>query len=88
MLGLTSCARVALSGNPVHALDCVNRDLTQLDGWKTKDGRMMKKHRGRPGMHSLATFFRHSAVLSLPAVLLREVSTVCFALIQLALDGY
>ena len=41
-----------------------NRELTQKDGWKTQDGRMTKKCRVR--------FLRHSAVLSLPAVLLRK----------------
>ena len=52
----------------------LNRDLTQKDGWKTQDGRMTKNCRARPGMHSLARhFFRGSAVLSLPAVLLRKV---------------
>ena len=52
----------------------VNRDLTQKHGWKTQDGRMTKNCRARPGMHSLARlFFRGSAVLSLPAVLLRKV---------------
>ena len=52
----------------------INRDLTQKDGWKMQDGRMTKNCRARPGMHSLARhFFRGSAVLSLPAVLLRKV---------------
>ena len=52
-----------------------NRDLTQKDGWKTQDGRITKKCRARPGMHSLARhFFRDFAVLSLPAVLSRKVS--------------
>ena len=52
----------------------INRDLTQKHGWKTQDGRMTKNCRARPGMHSLARlFFRGSAVLSLPAVLLRKV---------------
>ena len=35
----------------------VIRDLTQKDGWKTQDGRMTKKCRARPGMHSLALHF-------------------------------
>ena len=43
----------------------------QQDGWKTQDGRMTKTCRVRSGMHS----FRHSAVLSLPAVLLRKLAT-------------
>ena len=52
---------------------CVcNRDLTQQDGWKN-DAKM-----SRETVHSrsCATFFRHSAVLSLPAVLLRKVPNV------------
>ena len=35
----------------------VIRDLTQKDGWKTQGGRMTKKCRARPGMHSLARHF-------------------------------
>ena len=35
----------------------VIRDLTQQDGCKTQDGRMTKKIRARPGMHSLAPHF-------------------------------
>ena len=34
-----------------------NRKLTQQDGWKSQDGRMTKKCRARPGMHSLAPHF-------------------------------
>ena len=30
---------------------------TQQEGWKTQDGRMTKKSRARPGMHSLARRF-------------------------------
>ena len=48
-----------------------NWNLMQQDGWKTQDGRMMKKC--CPRLCIPATFFRHSAVLSLPAVLLRKV---------------
>ena len=32
----------------------IDRELTQQDGWKTQDGRMMKKCRVWLGMHSLA----------------------------------
>ena len=33
------------------------RDLTQQDGWKTQDGKMVKKCHARPGMHNLAQHF-------------------------------
>ena len=50
-------------------------DLTQQDNWKTQDGGMTKKCRARPWIPVLARhFFRYSAVLSLPAVLLHKVS--------------
>ena len=50
------------------------QDLTQKDGWKTQDGRMTKKYHARLCTPCLArNCFRHSAVLSLPAVLLRKV---------------
>ena len=40
-----------------------NRGLTQQEEWKTLDGKMTKRCRARPEMHSLARhFFRHSAV--------------------------
>ena len=32
-------------------------DLTQEDGWKTKNGKITKKYRARPGMHSHARYF-------------------------------
>ena len=35
----------------------INRDLTQQQRWKTQDGRMTKKCRARPGMHSLVQHF-------------------------------
>ena len=35
----------------------VVRDLMHQDGWKTQDGRVTKKCRARPGMHSLARHF-------------------------------
>ena len=50
------------------------RELTQQDGWKTQDGRMT-----RETVHSLycyAPFFRHSVVLSVPAVLMLKLPTV------------
>ena len=34
-----------------------NRDLTQQQSWKTQDGRMTKKCRARPEMHSLVQHF-------------------------------
>ena len=46
------------------------RELTQ------QEGRMTQKCRERLGMQSRATFFRHSAVLSLPAVLLRKLPNI------------
>ena len=49
----------------------------EQDGWKTQDGRMTKTCPVRSGMHSLARhFFRYSAVLSFPAVVLRKLATV------------
>ena len=65
----------------ICTLSTLNRELTQQDGWNTQDGwktqdsGMTKRYRVRLGMHmqSRATFFRHSAVLSFPAVLSREV---------------
>ena len=51
-------------------------DLTQEDGWKTQNGKVTKKCRARPGMHSLARYFivmPPSGVFS--AVLLCKVST-------------
>ena len=52
-----------------------NRDLTRQDGWRTQDGRMTKKCFSSNGnAQSRAKLFGHSAVLSLPAVLLRKVS--------------
>ena len=48
------------------------RELTQQEGWNTQYGRMTKRCRLRLGMQSRATFFRHSAVLIFPAVLLRK----------------
>ena len=56
---------------------CNNRDLTQQDGCKTQDGRMTKKM-WRETVHCRSwPFFRHSAVLSLTAVLLSKVSNDC-----------
>ena len=51
------------------------RDLTQGDDWKTQDGIMIKKMLQKTGMHSTscALFLHHSALLSLPAVLLNKV---------------
>ena len=41
---------------------------------------MAKKFRARPRMHNVGRhFFRHSAVLSLPVVLLRKVSGISFS---------
>ena len=49
------------------------RELRQQDGWKTQDGRMTKKCRAKLYLpNSYATFFRHSAVLSRPTILLRK----------------
>ena len=57
-----------------------NRELTQQVGCNTQDGRMTKRYRVRLGMHSLAphflSFCRPSAVLSLPAVLLRKLPNI------------
>lgn len=36
---------------------CINRELTQQNGWKTRDGRMTKKCLVILGMHSLAWHF-------------------------------
>ena len=47
------------------------REPTQPDGWKTHNGRTTKKNEHS---WSCMTFFRHSAVLSLPAILLHKVS--------------
>ena len=43
---------------------------------QTQDGRMTKKCGVRLGVHSLATFFRHFAVLNLPAVLLPKLPNI------------
>ena len=52
-----------------------NRDLTQQDGGRTQDGRMTKKcYSSNGNAQSRAKRFGNSAVLSLPAVLLRKVS--------------
>ena len=49
------------------------RKLTQQDGWKTQDSKTAKKMwRGTVHSQSYTTLFRHSAVLSVPAVLLRK----------------
>ena len=49
------------------------RELMQQDGWKTQDGRMTKKVSRKIGnAQSRPTFFHHSAVLSVPAVLLHK----------------
>ena len=53
--------------------DNVDRDLAQQDGWKTQDNEE-KMLRETVHSHCYLTFFRHSVVLSLPAVLLRKVS--------------
>ena len=50
------------------------RELTQQDGWKTQNDEKMSRKIGNAQSH--ATFFRHSAVLSLPAVLLRKLPIV------------
>ena len=56
--------------------DLLIRDLTQQDGCKTQDGRMTKKMSPKTSnVQSRATFFRHSAVLSVTAVLLRKLPT-------------
>ena len=52
--------------------------LTQQDGWETRDDRLTKKSRETVHSRSCATVFRHSAVLSLPAVLLRKVCIIYF----------
>ena len=44
----------------------------QQDGSNNQEGRMMKQCCIRLGMHSLVPHFHHSAVLSLPAVLLHS----------------
>ena len=49
----------------------VNSELTQQDGWNTQDSRMTKNCCVNWNAQSRTTYFRHSAVLSLPAVLLR-----------------
>ena len=51
-------------------------DLTQQMGWKTQDGRMTKILRETVDSRSCATFFRHSAILSLPALLLRKLPLI------------
>ena len=54
-----------------------NRVLAQQDGWETQDGRMTKKMSRKIGkVEFRATFFRHSAVLSLPAVLLPKLPNI------------
>ena len=54
------------------------RDLTQQDGWKTQDGRMTYKNVAQDRECTVSrNIFRHSAVLSLPAVLLRKVPIIC-----------
>ena len=51
-----------------------NRDLIQQDGLKTQDSRMMKKCITRLCIPGLAQhFFHHSAIPSLPVVLLHKV---------------
>ena len=47
----------------------------QPDGWKTQEGKMTKKCGARlyiPNLESYAISFRHSAVLTVPPVLLHE----------------
>ena len=50
----------------------VTRELAQQDGGKTQDGRMTKKRGARLCIPNLT---RHSAVLSVPAFLLRKLPT-------------
>ena len=70
------CDRSLTSGLCLSQFHCGvvdNRDLTQQDGWKTQDDRMTKKSRARlciPGLEPVLSR------LSLPAVLLRQVSVV------------
>ena len=57
----------------------------QQEGWKSQVGRIMKKCCARLGM-LMCDIFRHSAVLSIPVVLLCKVSIVklklcCFLII-------
>ena len=58
-----------------------NSELTQQDGWKTQLGRQNDEKMSRKieNAQSRATFFRHSAVLSLPAVLLRKLASLRYA---------
>ena len=60
------------------------RHLTWQDGWKTQDGRMTKKSGARLHVHSqsYAISFRHSAVLSFPAVLSVAAVLLCKLPIQ------
>ena len=60
------------------------RHLTWQDGWKTQDGRMTKKCGARLHVHSqsYAISFRHSAVLSFPAVLSVPAVLLCKLPIQ------
>ena len=53
-------------------------ELKQQDVWKTQDGRMTKKCGARLCIPNLtyATFFRYSAVLSVPTVLLCKLSSI------------
>lgn len=58
-------------------LSAVNRELTQQGGSKIQVGRMTKRlSRKIRNAQSRATFFRHSAVLSRPALLLRKLPNV------------
>ena len=51
----------------------INSDLTQQDGWKTQDGRMTYESVAQDQECTVSRhIFRHSAVLSLTAVLLRK----------------
>ena len=56
-----------------------NGDLTQHVGWKTQAGRQSNEIMWHKTVYfrSCTRFSRRSAVLSLPAVLLRKVSNVC-----------
>ena len=51
-------ARFVIHGqiNKCYAVQLINRELTQQEGWKAQDGKMTKKCRVILGMHSLARY--------------------------------
>ena len=59
----------------------------QEDGWKTQDGRMMKKMLCKTWNAQFRdTFFHHSAALSFQAILLRKVPIVYDNLVTCLVD--